>query len=229
MTRGDEWSSAKIRVLAPTSEKGSEKSLDSLRNALEEARIDAEPEVVVDVNPDAVAERSAKSSLVFFPLRFRELQIFGPNEKNLDNLLERLPVVALALAAGDIDISAEPDEGKLAEVAEVLDAASDAEKRALEAEKEADKLAKIAEEKLSEAKTVLASDADQDKKKGAELALREAEGLANEAARKADEARSNAQLAAQEREALEVKPAERVKEAAKSIPLETTKAPKTEK
>ncbi|MFQ5539888.1 MAG: hypothetical protein ACE5FB_05760 [Candidatus Binatia bacterium] len=229
MTRGDEWSSAKIRVLALSSEEGSEKSLDSLRHALEEARIDAEPEVVVDVNPDAVVERSAKSSLVFLPLRFRELQIFGPNEKDLDNLLERLPVVALALAAGDIDISAEPDEGKPAEVAEVLDAASDAEKRALETEKEADRLAKIAAEKLNEAKAVSASDADQDKKKGAELALREAEGLANEAARKADEARSRAQSTAQEREALEVKLAESVKEAAKSVPLETTKAPKTEK
>jgi hypothetical protein len=229
MTRGDEWSSARIRVLAPSSEKGSEKSLESLRHTLEEARIDAEPEVVLDVNPDTVVARSAKASLVFFPLRFRELQMFGPNDKDLDNLLERLPVVALTLAAGDIDISAEPDEGKPAEVAEVLDAAVDTESEAVEREKEAARLAKITDEKLREVKATSESGADKDKKIEAEAALREAEGLAHEAARKADEARAQAQSAAQEREALEVKPAEGVREAAKSVPQETTKAPKTEK
>ncbi|MEE9549958.1 MAG: amino acid permease [Candidatus Binatia bacterium] len=225
MTRGDEWSSAKIRVLAPSSDKGSEKSLESLRHTLEEARIDAEPEVVLDVNPDTVVERSAKASLVFFPLRFRELQMFGPNDKDLDNLLERLPVVAFTLAAGDIDISAEPDEGKPAEIAEVLDAAVDTENKAVEREKEAARLAKIAEEKLREVKAASVSGADKDKKKEAEAALREAEGLAHESARKADEARAQAQSAAKEREGLEVKPAEGIKEAAKSVPLETTKAP----
>jgi len=69
------------------------------------------------------------------------------------------------------------------------------------------------------------SGADKDKKKEAEAALREAEGLAHEAARKANEARAQAQSAAQEREALKVKPAEGAKEGAKSVPLDTTKAP----
>ncbi|MGE0682954.1 MAG: amino acid permease [Candidatus Binatia bacterium] len=112
MTRSSEWSGAAIRVLAPSSEQAAEKTRESLQHMLEEVRIDATPEVVFEISPEAVIEHSAESTLVFLPLRFQELQLLGPRSRDLENLFARLPVVALTLAAEDVDLDAEPEEGK---------------------------------------------------------------------------------------------------------------------
>ena len=47
--------------------------------------------------------------------------------------------MALLLAAEDIDLDAEPEEGKAAEIAAVTDALGDARKQALKKEEAADK------------------------------------------------------------------------------------------
>lgn len=112
MTRSDEWSGAAIRVLAPSSEQAAEKTRESLQHMLEEVRIDATPEVVFQISPEAVIEHSAGSTLVFLPLRFQELQLLGPRSRALEELFTRLPVVALTLAADDVNLDAEPEEGK---------------------------------------------------------------------------------------------------------------------
>ncbi|MFQ5684184.1 MAG: amino acid permease [Candidatus Binatia bacterium] len=226
MTRGEAWGSAKIRVLAPSSEEGSEKTLESLRSTLGEVRIDAEPVVVLDIGPDTVVERSAESALVFLPLRFKELQLLGFLDGSLDDLLDRLPPVALTLAAKDIDISAEPDEGKPAEIAKVFDAAQDAEQKALKAEQEADALSKSAEEKLRELQVTSASDAEPNEKADAERAFDQAKMLANKASQRAQESRAEAGTAAQAAKEMGAKPTEIPEGLAKSAPRESTKVEK---
>lgn len=205
MTRSEEWSDAKIRVLAPSSEKASEKTLASLRQTLEEVRIDAQPEALLDLNLDKVGKYSRKSSLVFFPLRFKQLQILTRKD-NVDRLLERLPVVAFTLAAEDIDLGAGPEEGEVAENAAALDAASDAEQEAVEAEKKASELATIAEQMQREVNKDPATGISVEEQTKAKTALREAEELAAQALRRAEEARARALAAAKEAEALAEKP-----------------------
>ncbi len=139
MTRSEQWSQATVHVFVPSSPLASEKTLVSVRHMLQEIRIDAEPEVVFEVDADAVVRHSETASLVFFPLRFRELGLLTAlgDQASVGGFVKRLPIVALTLAAEDIDLSAGPDEGKLAEVAAALDAARETEVAALKAEKEA--------------------------------------------------------------------------------------------
>ena len=54
----------------------------------------------------------------------------------MNETLFQLPVTVLVMAAEDIDLDAEPEEGQAAEMAEALDAVADAEKRVKYAQKE---------------------------------------------------------------------------------------------
>jgi amino acid transporter len=139
MTRSERWNGAKIKVFVPSSREGAEKSLERVRQVLQDVRIDAEPEVVFDVNADAVVSHSKAAGLVFFPLRFRELHLLTPlgDQVGLKTLVSRLPIVALTLAGEDIDLSAGPDEGKLAEAAAAADAVAEEEAVAAESGQEA--------------------------------------------------------------------------------------------
>ena len=140
MTRTDPWNGAKIRMFAASSVEGAEKTLDKLHHTLENVRIDAEPEAVSNLTPEAVFARSGSSSLMFFPLRFRESHLVHPYDVSVRELLNQLPLVALTVAAGNIDIGAEPDEGKAAELTATLDTFEDAKKKTLEAEQELGRL-----------------------------------------------------------------------------------------
>ncbi len=201
MTRTEEWSEAKIRVLAPASEKDSESVLEGLRQTLEEVRITAEPEVVAEISADSVVDRSADAALVFLPLRLRGDQPTDPFGSRLEDLLSRLPVVALVLAAEDIALDVEPEQGKIAEIAAALDAVADAEKEAQAAEKEAVKAAEVAEQKLREAQARPVNVDDSDRKEIV-AAAREAEELARRAARGAQQARAKAEAAVRAAEAV---------------------------
>ena len=135
MKRSDEWSDAEIRVIAPESEKSEE----DLRLVLEEARIEAELLVRPGFALDDMVKSSEDSSVVFLPFRMRGHRMVAPFEAEFRDLLPHLPVVALVLAAKEVDLDAEPEEGKVAEMASALDALEDARKKAKEAEKEANK------------------------------------------------------------------------------------------
>jgi hypothetical protein len=90
----------------PGSRQAAEKTLERVRSFLEETRIDAEPEVVEDDDTEMVVKHSESASIVFFPLRYQELSLLGaPNEQmSVANFVKRLPIVALTLAAEDIDL-----------------------------------------------------------------------------------------------------------------------------
>jgi amino acid transporter len=186
MTRTETWEDATIRLLAPTSEKGAEKTRERLGETLEEVRIDAEAEVVWDLTPEKIVEHSKESAMVFFPLYFRESHLLGPLSGSFDYLIERLPVMALTLASGEIDLNPEPEEGKLAEEAAARDAIADSEKTASEAERDAQEAAQDAAEKLKTHKAALATGTSDEER---------AEARAEEAAQQAAEARAQVESA----------------------------------
>ncbi len=137
MTRTEEWRDASIRVLTPRRKRSRGNSEEQLRQILEAVRIDAEPIVVDNVNLDVLVENSADAAMVFVPMMIRGNQPIDPFGERLEKLLKQLPVVALSIAAEDIQLIAEPDDGKHAEIAEAAEAVEDAGRELRSAEKEA--------------------------------------------------------------------------------------------
>jgi len=161
ITRSEQWEDAKIRVLAACFSAEENETVGDLRKALETFRIEAEPEVVIKPNPDAVAAYSSDASLVFLPLRFQGNLPVDPFGGRPEDTLSRLPNVALVLAAEDIDLDAEPEEGDAGEIAMLHDAMTDARKLAEAAEKEAETASVLAEEKLEQIKQAALSETDE--------------------------------------------------------------------
>jgi len=199
MTRHEDWSEARIRVLTPAPAMGAEKSLEKLNQTLQDVRIHAEPEIVAQANLDEVVQQSAETSLVFFPLRVQRNQLVGLFNAPFDQLLSRLPLVALVIAAEDIDLNAEPDAGGPAAIADVLDIAADTAKAAEKAEKEATKAAEKAAERLrvlQDAKAEVTADLRLEKLMKLESIAEESKALAQKAAREANRLRAEADEAA---------------------------------
>jgi amino acid transporter len=197
MTRHGEWEGARIRLLTlgGSAERG--ETSESLRDMLEEARIDAEPEVVAHVDAGTIEERSADAALVFLPLRIRRYQPVDPFDERFDGLFESLPVVAVVLAVEDIPLDAEPEEGEVGENALVLDKAADASLKAEKAEKDA----LHAASRVAAAMRDLHEKADgatgEEGREEAEKTVLEAKELAEKASRRAARDRAKADGAAE--------------------------------
>ena len=166
---------------------------------LDDVRIEAEPHVIENPDADSFIEYSAEAFLVFIPFRIKANQVVDPFGGSLDELLFLLPVVAMVLAAEDIELDAEPEEGQAAEMAAALDAVEDARKSADKAAKKAAEAAEIAEQARAKLKD-LGPAADEENKALLEKEIRETEKQAEKAARKAAKAAAKAQLAAEEAE-----------------------------
>ena len=200
MTRNEKWSDAKIRLLAANHDDRSNPSVQDLQTMLDDVRIDAEPLVIENPDAESIIEYSGDASLVFLPFRIKANQVVDPFDGSLDELLFLLPVVAMVLAAEDIELDAEPEEGQAAEMAAVLDAVEDTQKSAEKAAREAADAAENAErakEKLKELK----SDVSEEDKSRIEKEAQETEKQAEKAARKAAKAAAKAQIATEEAEA----------------------------
>lgn len=59
--------------------------------------------------PQSIVEHSRDAAVVILPLRIRGRRLLGLKGQHLASVLPELPVTAMALAAEDIDLSAEPD------------------------------------------------------------------------------------------------------------------------
>lgn len=206
MTRTDAWAGSAIRVLAPKG--GKVKSPEALRQTLEDARIDAEPVLVEQADVDGIVEASADASLVFLPIRIqrgRPVDLFGEDP---EALIARLPPVAMVTAAEDVELEAEPDEGRPAEIAEAVEEADVAEKEAKKAEKEAAKVTaavEAAEKKLEAMKEEPAAKSEVDpKKKSVEKKTQKLKAGAEKAEEEAARARRKADEAARKTEDLGV-------------------------
>ena len=141
MKRNTAWEDAKIRVAAFNPDGKSDDTMEELEKMLDDVRIEAEAEILEDVNEDKIVEYSEHSSVVFLPFRIQGKGLAFPFECKPDDLISRLPVIAMVLAAEDIDLDAEPEEGKAGEMAAALDTLTDTEKKAGKAQEEADLLA----------------------------------------------------------------------------------------
>jgi amino acid transporter len=113
VTRAAEWRGAKLRVLVePESGEGEEQTIERLKTLLDEFRIEAEVVVFEGKGEGEGVElmaRSRESSLVFLPFSTHSGRFYGPFGGELAELLRPLPVVALTLAAQDVDLAADPD------------------------------------------------------------------------------------------------------------------------
>jgi hypothetical protein len=137
ITRNDEWRGASIRLLTARSKRGRDKTRASLEDMLRAARIEANVEVVIDADMEALASWCADAALVMLPMQLRGKQPLDPFGNRLDRLLSHLPMAVLVRAAENIDLCAEPDEGEQVEISTALDVAEDAVQVARKAEEAA--------------------------------------------------------------------------------------------
>ena len=201
-------------MLAAGSNSAGDQTIDHLPKMLEEVRIEAEPVIVDAVDADAIAEYSADSSLVFLPFRLKKSQVTDPFGNSMEDSLFLLPVVAMVMAAEDIELDAEPEEGEAGEKAQVMDALEAAQKKEKEALKEAEKAVATAESATKKMEEIQkdTEDTDSEAVEKAEKTAGEAERQADKLARKAAKAVSKAKAAVKEAEDAGVLPEETEKE-----------------
>ena len=203
MTRHENWDQSKIRLLVVDDGSKADLSIDSIKEMLEEVRIEADPEIVRDADADTFAEYSTDSALAFIPFRIKDNEIIDPFGNPMQDTLFLLPVTAMVLAAEDIELDAEPEEGKAGEMAEAIDALEDARKKARTAAKEAEKVTEAAEKAKAKAENIQKNpdSVDSDTISVAEKEAEEAEKQAVKMTRKAAKAAAKAETAAREAEA----------------------------
>ena len=201
MTRNEQWSEARIRLLASGPDQNGVQTIENLKTMLTDARIEADPQIVENAGADTIAEYSADSALVFLPFRIRQNQVVDSFGNAMADTLFLLPVTAMVLAAEDIDLDAQPEEGEAGEKAQVLDALEDARKKANAASEEAQEAAKASEEARRRAEEVKTeSEANEEVAAKAEKTAAEAELQADKLTRKAAKAAAKAEDAAREAE-----------------------------
>ena len=217
MTRHENWDESRIRLLAVDDGSRTDLSIDSIKEMLEEVPIEADPEIVRDVDADTIAEYSADAALAFIPFRIKNNQIVDPFGNPMEKSLFLLPVTAMVLAAEDIELDAEPEQGKAGEMAEAIDALDDARKKARTAAKEAEKATEAAEKAREKAVNIQKNpdDVDSDNLVVAEKEADKAEKQAVKLARKSAKESAKAETAAREAESTGVL-REEDKEGAKS-------------
>ncbi len=188
LTRNETWQGATIRVLeiCPTADSDIDPSKHpetakndtaspfpkkSLAQYLQDARIEADIKTIVSdqiasphvgacagLSGDLIAAESKDASLVFLPFYFQSGKMACVAEETVDSLLEYLPPTALVLAAEDIDLDAEPEEGEAGEQAEAQDAVAEAKKVADRARKDARKVQDETWEKIQKVEAAIGSD-----------------------------------------------------------------------
>ncbi|NQT68674.1 MAG: amino acid permease [Desulfobacteraceae bacterium] len=208
MTRSEPWDEAAIRVLAVNYENDSKENTQDLTDIMDEVRIEAESKIVVDTSLEKIADISADAALVYLPFRLRGDRIAAPVSDPVEELLLRLPTTAMVLAAEDIELDAEPEEGTAAEMATAQDALDEADKKATEAQKDAEaarEIAEAAKAKVMEFQAAASSKENQEKLSRLEAEAHKAEVEAEKAFRKAAKADAKARDAAKDAAALGVK------------------------
>ncbi|MBE0615783.1 MAG: amino acid permease [Burkholderiales bacterium] len=110
VTRSHDWEGAQIRLLAaPEEGENKESASAALKATLKEFRIEARFEVIDHLDAEAIAAHSRDSSLVFLPFGIHGGRFYGPAGGDLRSLLQALPLVAMTMAAQDVDLDADPD------------------------------------------------------------------------------------------------------------------------
>ncbi|MGD9071937.1 MAG: amino acid permease, partial [Desulfobacterales bacterium] len=209
ITRNEEWEGAAIRLLAVRDDSLAESPTEeTLQQRMEEVRIDAVPLVVDNSDADTVIETSRGASLVFLPMRLRDLTAISAFGSSPEDLFSHLPLTALVLAAETIELDAEPEEGEAAERANALDALSDAEKKAEKARKETEKAAVTAQalaDKLNKVRSSITLQEDESALVDLMAEISEVEKELEEKKRRLAKEKAKAENAAREAEAIGAK------------------------
>ncbi|MBI9085812.1 MAG: amino acid permease [Desulfobacterales bacterium] len=189
MTRSAPWESARLKVITADAE-APEDALEKLRRTLDDVRIDADPVVIDEMTADTLAAVSDEADLVFLPFRLRWHAVVDPSGTPWGPLLENIKNAVLVLAAEDIDLDAEPEEGEAALRAEAQDALDAAKNRTQKALKATEAAAGAAEAARSDLERLLAEEnpGEDDPRlsaarKKVEAAAREAESASRKAAK----------------------------------------------
>ena len=185
-TRHVEWEEAEIRVLTAGTGKRLAKAKEELNQILEDVRIDAHACIVPDQSPETVISHSSKSSLVFLPFKIRQFKLTDLLGYSLKRVLPKLPPTVMVMAAEDIDLDAEPEEGSSGELAHAMDHLRERERKASQSKK-ADDRAKRAVEQIKAALSAIMDQESRDKEAATALKARlsTAEQQAESAFRKA--------------------------------------------
>jgi amino acid transporter len=134
MTRDSLWGQATIRLLSVGESISLTENVEILEQQLDDARIPAQPVLVSDMKPETVIGESSGSDMVFLPFRIKQSMLTDNRGYSLERVLTRLPPVALVMAAQDLDLDAEPEEGTAGQLARAMDSLHGAEKRLAKAE-----------------------------------------------------------------------------------------------
>jgi len=197
ITRSKDWDDARIRVLSAEWKGDAKGPVENLKTFLEDVRIDAEPVELEKVDAATVEEQSGDASLVLMPFQIKGERSLGPFGEPVENIINRLPSVAMVLAAEDIDLEAEPEEGKAGEMASVLDQLADAEKNTQRTEKEVEKASQSLDEKLARLSAIEKSETEPAKIQKMRNEVFDAEADVEKAVRKAAKAEAKTLHAAQ--------------------------------
>ena len=150
LTRDPFWEEATINVLGVYQNTTGDSHGKDLQEVLDNYRIQAESTWVQAEDASALIKHCADASLVLLPFALRRERIVDPFGGDLDWLLPRLPMTMLCLAAEDLELDAEPEEGQAAEAAEALHSYQDARSKQEKLEKEAEKAAAQSEDLSAE-------------------------------------------------------------------------------
>ena len=195
MTRTKPWAGAAIRVLTKGTGAGIKTEKNALNKILEDVRIEALPIIVPSFDTEIVVENSQNASLVFLPFTLKANQITDPNGNSFDRSLTLLPLSVLVLAAEDIDLDSEPEQGVTGLIAAASDALEAAGKKADKAEKiamDARKNAEALKEKLAQLEGGAAKVIVLDERNELKQELTTAEAEAEKAFRSAAKAKTKA-------------------------------------
>ena len=155
MTKSPFWEEARLNVLGVEGKISGSGNDSDLEEVLNNYRVEAESSWIQAEDASAVAEQSAEAALVFLPFALKRSQLRDPFGGDLDWLLPRLPVTLLCLAAEDLDLDAEPEEGPAAEAAGMhsqVEEMSARSKKSTEESRQAEEKTRVLEQELTAAK-----------------------------------------------------------------------------
>ncbi len=203
-TRHKLWRETEIRVLATQEAAHFSEARKKLMQFFDEARIPADPELVPNLKPETVLTCSSQSSLVFLPFAIHRSRLTDVEGFSLERVLPQLPPTAMVMAAEEIDLDSEPEEGEAADLARAMDRLYSMEKRLHRAQREEKKIAREIEELTTKLDEQLQRQEDGagEKVKASREALAEAEKSKEKLFRKTAKAQSSFDLAVEGVEAL---------------------------
>jgi hypothetical protein len=192
LTRDQFWEDAQINVYGVKGTDAESTRDEDLQEVLDSYRIQATSSWVEALDTQAIVKHSGDASLVFLPFGLRKSEIVDPFGGDLDWLLPRIPVTLLCLAAEDLDLDAEPEEGPAAEAGQALHDFEDARARQKKAEQEAEKAAAETESLAKELEAAQDAGGAEEDLAAKQKQYEEGKKVMQEAEKKAAKARAKA-------------------------------------